>query len=430
MVRELPFLFASRCVPTDAKTPYPRTETEDGQRDGTWAVKDRDKSVTVEVQSDAAGRMWKETALIAAARDGQLEMAKSLLASGGAEAVNVDAKDRFGRTALSYAAENSHLDLVKLLLEQQADVNAPDNNLFTVLMYAAQKKAVEQGDRIYTFNPNGDNVPVAKLLIESKADVNAKTKQVFEGNADAVEQSQEGKGQPAKPPRPAKKKEAPATAPAAENGGEPKKEENSKEVRQTALMMAATEGNIELVRLLEGSGAEVNLRRTDNGYTALMLAAENGKVDVATLLIEKGANAKLRSKDGRTAAQLLTDAGWVSPFLTFALQHADELSEKPPAVAKTKKKGENAPAASPAAAPSVAEEKEDPEAVKLRETRRRRRLYKPVTPPPLVPTIDGAPSFFGELETAAGSGGAEEQAHRDRMDEFDAAARAEAPASS
>ena len=76
--------------------------------------------------------------------------------------------------------------------------------------------------------------------------------------------------------------EAPGTAPAAENGGEPKKKENSKEVRQTALMMAATEGNIELVRLLEGSGAEVNLRRTDNGYTALMLAAENGKVDVAT----------------------------------------------------------------------------------------------------------------------------------------------------
>ena len=48
----------------------------------------------------------------------------------------INAKDRFGRTALLHAIDNDQLDLVKTLLENKADPNHKDNAGQTPLMYA------------------------------------------------------------------------------------------------------------------------------------------------------------------------------------------------------------------------------------------------------------------------------------------------------
>jgi hypothetical protein len=71
---------------------------------------------------------------------------------------DVDAKDTSGRTALSRAAEMGHEAVVRLLLEQKADVDAKDTSGRTAL-----SRAAEMGHEA-----------VVRLLLEQKADVDAK----------------------------------------------------------------------------------------------------------------------------------------------------------------------------------------------------------------------------------------------------------------
>jgi hypothetical protein len=63
-----------------------------------------------------------EAELLVAVRAGNTAAVKALLA-GGAPA---DAKYRYDRTALSFAADRGHLEIVKLLLDHGADPNARD----------------------------------------------------------------------------------------------------------------------------------------------------------------------------------------------------------------------------------------------------------------------------------------------------------------
>jgi ankyrin repeat protein len=64
----------------------------------------------------------KAEALSAAVRAGDVAAVRKLLADG----VPVDTKFRYDRTALSFACDRGHLEVVKLLLESGADVNAKD----------------------------------------------------------------------------------------------------------------------------------------------------------------------------------------------------------------------------------------------------------------------------------------------------------------
>jgi len=60
--------------------------------------------------------------LLAAARKGDVAAVKGLLDKG----VDVNSKNRYGATALSYACDRGNLELVTLLIERGADVNASD----------------------------------------------------------------------------------------------------------------------------------------------------------------------------------------------------------------------------------------------------------------------------------------------------------------
>ena len=80
---------------------------------------------------------------------------------------------------------------------------------------------------------------------------------------------------------------------------------------QTALMNAATNGQIEVVRLLADRGADLN-HRAKYGLTAAMLAVVRGHVDVVRTLVEAVADLTLRGSgapgfDGKTAADLARD---------------------------------------------------------------------------------------------------------------------------
>jgi ankyrin repeat protein len=74
--------------------------------------------------------------LFNAARSGDAVTVKSLLDRG----VDVNTKFRYGATALSYASDKGHLEVVKLLIERKANVNVKDTFYgATPIIWAAQK---------------------------------------------------------------------------------------------------------------------------------------------------------------------------------------------------------------------------------------------------------------------------------------------------
>lgn len=73
------------------------------------------------------------TALMQAAKAGDIETVKDLLHRGAA----LDTRSEKGKTALHYAAANGHVEVVKLLLAQGAEIDARDVEWHTPLMLAA-----------------------------------------------------------------------------------------------------------------------------------------------------------------------------------------------------------------------------------------------------------------------------------------------------
>lgn len=60
---------------------------------------------------------------VQAAERGELALVKSMLEKG----VDVNARNKYGQTALILAAARGHFDVVKLLLEKGADLRARDH---------------------------------------------------------------------------------------------------------------------------------------------------------------------------------------------------------------------------------------------------------------------------------------------------------------
>lgn len=93
-------------------------------------------------------------ALIAAARQGDVKLAKLLIEKGA----DINAKDYNGDCALAHAASKGHVDVAELLIAQGVNINAINNHDDTPLHSAAY----------------GGNKYIAELLIAKGANVNAK----------------------------------------------------------------------------------------------------------------------------------------------------------------------------------------------------------------------------------------------------------------
>lgn len=64
-----------------------------------------------------------------------LKIVEALITKGA----DVHAKNKYGVTALMYAADGGHAETVEMLLAKGADVNAKDNDGWTALTFAAKK---------------------------------------------------------------------------------------------------------------------------------------------------------------------------------------------------------------------------------------------------------------------------------------------------
>ena len=155
--------------------------------------------------------LTSHTALMSAAWKGHLEVVKLLLERNA----DVNIQDKLGRTALISAAWKNYLEVVELLLERNSDVNIQTVSGQTALIIAAWRNYLE----------------VAKLLLERNSDVNIQDKS-----------------------------------------------------GQTALIIAANEGHLEMVKFLLKNGADIGLENHD-GETALKLAEKSGNTQIVKIMM-------------------------------------------------------------------------------------------------------------------------------------------------
>ena len=244
------------------------------------------------------------TALLFAARGGFTECAKILLDHGA----DVKLADPDSTSALVLAIINGHFDTAAFLLDRKADPNATDG-----FGRAALFAAIDMRD-IYTSNrpaPKDDNkvqpMDLIKMLLDHGADVNAKLTKLIPARA-VLDFPDVMMGEGATPfLRAAKSADVPLMQLLLEKGADPKVVTKA---GVTALMVAAGMGHantirrgeqpIEAMKICLDKGVDINAATDKTLNTALHAAAGQGTDDIVQFLADHGAKLDLKDNKGRT----------------------------------------------------------------------------------------------------------------------------------
>ncbi len=243
------------------------------------------------------------TALHWMVRAENLEMVDMLLAAGA----DVNAADRYGVTPLYLACSLSNVPMMEKLLAAGANPNATDQSGETLLMIASHVAEPRAAQALLDHGANAnakledsgttnlmvavrDNQPdIVKLLLAHRAEVNLAT---------AIGE---------KPPR------RPAGAGGGSHGvgiirgGMPESGAQTPATGGlTALMYAARDGHLDVVKMLAEAGADIEAPEA-NKITALQMAIGNNNMDVASYLLAKGANPNSADDYGRTPLWLAVE---------------------------------------------------------------------------------------------------------------------------
>ena len=229
-------------------------------------------------------------ALMEAVRTDNIKMAKLLIEHDS----DINIKNKDGKNMIMIACENGNEEMFNLLLENNADINEKSSWGASALIYASEKgninimkylidngidvngKADDNGDTPLLWAVTGQNpYEASKLLIENGADVNAT-------NNSGV---------------------APATILA---GSVPKVvkllKDNGADLDtkfaddDPPIAIAASVGNLEIVKALVENGADVNYYPNDMNYTAIYHAIDQGCYEVAEYLFKNGVDLNIELK--------------------------------------------------------------------------------------------------------------------------------------
>ena len=179
---------------------------------------------------------------------------------------DINESDDHGRTALTWASQFSHDEVVQILLDNGADVNAQGG---------------EYGDALQAAS-SGGHEKVVKLLLDKGADLEAKDK--YDGATPLWRAA--GNGHEA------------VVKLLLDKGADPEAKDKS---GATPLWRAAESGHEAVVKLLLDKGADLEVKDKYYGATPLWRAAESGHEAVVKLLLDKGADLGAKDKDGRTS---------------------------------------------------------------------------------------------------------------------------------
>jgi ankyrin repeat protein len=173
------------------------------------------------------------TALIIASLKENEEVIKTLVMAGA----NVNAQAEYGITAMFLAVDKGHEKIVKLLIDSGSRMDIKEDKGATLVAAAA----------------HSNRINILKLLIKAGADFNGT-----------------------------------------------KLHKKDVVLKGTPLMVAAERGKLESALMLIKAGTNPDFQG-DRGLTALMLAASTNQPEVVALLLGIGANPNLKNESGKTA---------------------------------------------------------------------------------------------------------------------------------
>jgi ankyrin repeat protein len=202
--------------------------------------------------------------LIDQSRKGNIEIVKILL-DKDADPVT---RDQNGNTSLMWASFHGHVEIVEILLHKSPTPNIKSNNKQTALMWASYNGHVE----------------IVKKLLDSRAFA---FEQDSDGNTALIWASVQGHAKIVE-------------ILLGKFGGPNIKNING----QTALILASHYGHVGIVEILLNEDADLNCKDC-KGNTALMMASGMGHVEMAKVLLENGADTDIRNEDGKMVTEII-----------------------------------------------------------------------------------------------------------------------------
>ncbi|KAH7093338.1 ankyrin repeat domain-containing protein [Paraphoma chrysanthemicola] len=238
--------------------------------------------------------------------------------------VKAKANDNYSRTPLELAASEGHCEMVKMLLEYKADINA-QHRTFGSALYSASSGGHEQVVQIlldYKADVNPQNTwnrplhaassngheQIVRMLLANQADVNAQddvlgsalyaasasgheqiVKLLLANQANVNAQTGTSRG---------------ALQVASERGHEQivktllanKADVNAQNGRSSALCLASANGHEQIVEILLANKADVNAQ--SGRGSALYLASEQGHDQIVKTLLANNADVSLQGREG------------------------------------------------------------------------------------------------------------------------------------
>ena len=232
----------------------------------------------------------KTPPLLTASRKGDIEILRMLIEAGA----DVNATSGDGSSALADASLNGHAEAVKLLVEGGADLGKYGGSS---LVWAVRKRHADiarylldkgvsarsgHGDKALIAASEGGDTEMARLLIDKGADVNARDSSKYTALIRAAEKGR-----------------AETAEMLIDKGANIN---DADKFGFTALIRASQYGKADAARLLIDKGADVNaMNKKDE--SALVWAVKNGKADVARVLVEAGADVDAKDKSGHSALE-------------------------------------------------------------------------------------------------------------------------------
>ena len=233
------------------------------------------------------------TPLMFAAREGDLEIARTLVAAGAD--LNAIAGD--GKDVLGLAIFNGQYEMASFLLDNHVNVNHADAQRFTPLFWAVDRRNMELGTNGFPWTVTADPLPLIKKLLDAGANPNA-----------IVNNTPRGRNRNASP----------------------------RIIFATALHRAAFAGDLELAKLLISYGANAHAVSSDResmleaatglalipGYQVSHPVAE--RLEVVKLFVEMGEDVNWADAYGITPLMSAANLGY-TPIVQYLVDKGADL---------------------------------------------------------------------------------------------------------